>query len=87
MIRILFTEKFLDSAARLPRNQQEKLSKLTEILEKNVFHPQLHTKALVGKLSGLYSFRITRDWRVIFQFINPKTIQLLRVAHRKDIYR
>ncbi|MBI2459523.1 MAG: type II toxin-antitoxin system RelE/ParE family toxin [Parcubacteria group bacterium] len=51
------------------------------------FHPLLHAKRLSGKLAGLLSFRITRDWRVIFQFNDPETIQLLRVKHRKDVYR
>lgn len=47
----------------------------------------LHTKYLTGRLPGLLSFRITRDWRVIFKFNDAHTIQLIRVRHRKDIYR
>lgn len=38
-------------------------------------------------LAGLLAFRITRDWRVMFQFLDEATVQLLRVAHRSDIYR
>lgn len=39
------------------------------------------------KSVGFYSFRITRDWRVIFQFENPEVIKLIEMGHRKDIYR
>lgn len=87
MIKVLFTGRFLKSAASLPKNTQEKLAVLLELVERNPFHPKLHTKPLAGKLSGFYSFRITRDWRAIFQFIAIDSLQLLEVGNRKDIYR
>jgi len=63
------------------------LDKLIQILKENPFHSSLHTKHLSGKLSGLLSFRITRDWRVIFRFLEPDIIQLIEAADRKDIYK
>ena len=80
-------DQFLRSAQRLPIPQQQKLSRQITLLQNNPFHPALHTKPLSGRLAGLYSFRITRDWRVIFQFIAPDQIVLRDVGHRKDIYR
>jgi len=87
MITLVYGNHFLKSARKLPKSQQKKLAKLLEIIQKNPFHSQLHTKLLTEKLAGLYSFRITRDWRVIFQFLSPDKIQLIDVAHRKDIYK
>jgi addiction module RelE/StbE family toxin len=87
MICLQATERFLDASARLPKQQQNKLGTLLQRLAQNPFHPQLHTKPLHGNLTGLYSFRITRDWRVVFEFLDPSAIRLLRVAHRKDMYR
>ena len=86
MITIVYGKSFLKSAGRLPSSQQKKLADLIPVLQKNPFHPLLHTKSLSGSLSGLYSFRITRDWRVIFQFVDTNTLKLLLVGHRKDIY-
>ncbi len=86
MIRIVHSDGFLRSAKRLPRSTREKLTRLLGILGDNPFHPLLHTKKLGGELAGLYSFRITRDWRVIFQFTGSETIRLLRVGDRKDVY-
>lgn len=86
-MRIVFSEQFIKSAAKLPSNIQVKLDGLIEILKINPYHALLHTKQLSGVLAGYLSFRITREWRVIFQFIDSQTIQLLRAAHRKDIYR
>ncbi|MBI4143157.1 type II toxin-antitoxin system RelE/ParE family toxin [Candidatus Uhrbacteria bacterium] len=87
MIEIVYGERFLQSARELPGPQQRKLARLLETLHENPFHPLLHTKRLSGDLAGIHAFRITRDWRVMFQFNDPTTVQLLRVAHRKDIYR
>ncbi len=86
MTSVVYGKSFLRSARKLPSLQQKKLANLIFTLQKNPFHPSLHTKSLSGHLSGLYSFRITRDWRVIFQFVDTNTIKLLLVGHRKDIY-
>lgn len=86
MIQIAYHRNFLKSAKKLPKTQQQKLAQLLAVLATNPFHNSLHTKRLTGDLAGLLSFRITRDWRVIFQFSDPQTIQLLRVKHRKDVY-
>lgn len=86
-MQIVYHSNFLKSAKKLPETQQEKLSYLIETLQDNPYHPSLYTKHLAENLAGLLSFRITRDWRVIFQFFDQNTIQLLRVKHRKNIYR
>lgn len=86
-IIIVYANVFLKTAKQLSIKHQEKLADLLEILTKNPFHPYLHTKSLKGELIGFYSFRITRDWRVIFQFINLNKIKLIRVGNRKDIYK
>ena len=68
MILITYSKHFLRSSKKLPERTQEKLARKIEKLQQNPFYPLLHTKALGGKLLGFYSFRITRDYRVIFQF-------------------
>lgn len=78
---------FKKAAAALPIFQQRKLGNLLERMQKNPYDPLLHTKPLSGSLSGFFSLRITRDWRILFQFLDAGTIRLLDVAHRKDIYR
>ncbi len=86
-MKILYSDAFLKSAAKLPLKKQKKLDSLLSLCAENPFHSGLHTKRLVGPLHGFLSFRITRDWRVLFQFIDAETVQLLRVAHRNEVYR
>lgn len=87
MIKLKYGNNFLKSSGKLPLSTQNKLAGMLTILQENPFHTALHTKKLSNPLFGFYSFRITRDWRVIFQFLDAESIKLLRVGHRKDIYR
>jgi len=66
MIQVVFGKDFVKSAKKLPGAQQKKLASLLIILSQNCYHSVLHTKPLSGVLTGFYSFRITRDWRVFF---------------------
>lgn len=87
MIELVYGGDFVRSAKRLPKKLREKLPDLLDILQINPFHPLLHSKPLTGSLKGYFSFRITREWRVIFMFTNKNTILLIEVDHPKDIYR
>jgi addiction module RelE/StbE family toxin len=86
-MKIVYSKDFIKSVKRTPKQIQNKLADLVEILQQNPFHPKLHSKPLVGKLKGFYSFSITRNWRLIFSFLDSETIFLIDIAHRKDIYR
>ena len=52
-------------------------------------NPLMRAKALQGSLSGMYRYRVG-DYRVIFEIDsagNISILTILRVKHRKDIYR
>lgn len=87
MIGLVYGPRFWKQAGALPKAQQEKLARLIPLLATNPFDPKLHTKHLKQPLEGTYAFRITRDWRVTFHFVDYETVRLLEVKHRKDIYR
>jgi len=86
-MKVIFGDQFIKSADKLPSRIQKKLDGLLVIMSRNPYDPLLHTKRLSGVLAGYFSFRITREWRALFQFLDSQTLQLLRIAHRKDIYR
>ncbi len=87
MIRIEYGANFRKQASRLETRLQKKLVTLLKFLVKNPYDSRLHTKQLSEPLAGVLSFRITRDWRVTFHFVDTETVRLLEVKHRKDIYR
>lgn len=87
MREIVYSKQFLKAAAKLPRDIQKRLDTLVSILAEDAFNPLLHSKLLTGNLAQVYSFRITREWRALFMVENDEVVRLLKVGHRKDIYR
>jgi len=86
MVGVVYHARFLKETRTLPKSQQKKLARLIELLADDPYDARLHTKHLSGELIGVLSFRVTRDWRVLFCFLDEETIKLLAVGHRSDIY-
>lgn len=72
---------------KLPLGIRQKASELETIFRENPFNPLLHTKKLQGKLITCFSFRITREYRIIYRFSSKDEVDFLAAKHRKDIYR
>ncbi len=87
MIRIGYGDVFLKNARSLPSSQKKKLQTALLFLGQDPFDSRLHSKKLAGELFGCFSFRIGKDWRVLYQFLDSQSIKLINVGHRKDIYR
>ena len=85
MRKLVFGESFLKSVKNLDNQLKPKLKFYLDILQENPFDSKLHTKLLKGKLSGFCSFRLSRDYRVIFQ-IKSDEVLLVEIGHRKDVY-
>ncbi len=86
-MRLEFEKEFEREAGKLPLQTQERLAAALDLLFQNPFDSRLHTKPLSGVLSGIFSFRIGRDYRALFRFVDTRVIMLMRVKHRRYIYR
>ena len=86
MSEVVFSRDFVNHFKKLPLHIRSKTDSLIDILSVDYRDSRLRTKKLHGE-NNLYSFRISHDYRVIFQFIDSQKIYLLDVKHRKDIYR
>ena len=87
MVRVFYSDRLKADVLTLNDKQQAKLARLVVLLRRDPFHPQLHTKSLSGKLADIYSFRVGRDIRILFRFTSSDEIYLIKVGHRKDIYK
>ena len=72
------------------QNLESDIRKLYIVQERrfilDVRDPRLHIKKLKD-IDGVFSFRITRNYRTLFYFQNPKSVVFFDIDHRKDIYR
>ena len=87
MYTVVFGKRFIALSRKLPKELKSKLKKNLDLLSRDPFHSLLHTKPLTGKLAGFYSFRLGRDYRVIFCFIDNNTVILIRVMPRGKVYK
>ena len=87
MYPLVFGDNFLSSVKKLDRATAVKINNKLKVLQRDPFHATLQTKPLHGKLKGMYSVRVGREYRVLFQFLSTDEIILVDVGHRKDIYR
>lgn len=78
------TENFLNCLSKLPNEIVDIYEKQEAIFLSNWLDPRLHGKRL-KELKGVFSFRITRRYRVLFYFRNKEAI-FFSIGHRKDIY-
>jgi len=82
---IIETEDFKKDLKNLPSEIKRLYQRQKAIFKENWFDPRLHTKR-IRELPGVYSFQITRRYRVLFYFRNGEAI-FFKIGHRKEIYR
>lgn len=80
--RLVYTHRAIRDIAQLDQQSRERIK---EVLERYSESPKAYAKKMVDPVLGTYRFRIG-DYRVIFD-IEDKDIVILRIGHRRDIYR
>ncbi len=85
-MKILYTDEFRKQFGKLTEEARKLYRKQEQIFLRNWKDPRLHVKKLADHPLA-FSFRITRRYRVIFNFVAEETALFLTIGHRKDIYR
>jgi len=70
---------------KLPQTVVEAGWKIVQVLQNDVFAPQLDIRKLEG-FEQVWRVVVKKDYRLVYSFDETK-IYLLRFAQRKDIYR
>ena len=85
MYKVVLLPKAERTFARADAPLAKKLARCFESLEVDPLrHPNV--KPLAGPLKGLFRFR-AGDYRILFQIaVKPKTVYVVRIAHRKEAY-
>lgn len=78
------TKSFVSHLSKLPSEIKITYKKQEHIFLENWLDSRLHVKRLKD-FKGVFSFRITRRYRVLFYFRNKEAI-FFSIGHRKDIY-
>lgn len=82
MYRIIFTNRALKDLEKIDKETQIRIAeKLKEYAE----NPFKYARKLISPQIGTYRFKI-EDYRIIFD-IDEENIVVLRIGHRKSIYK
>lgn len=79
------TSVFTKDLKKLPEEVQRDAWNAAKILMQNIFDKRLEIKKLEG-YKGVWRVTIRKNYRMAYTF-DKETIYLLRIRHRKDIYR
>ena len=86
MVEIFTTATFDRLFQKLPRSIQRKAARKTELFAQNPFHPSLRTEKLHPKGHNVWSFRVDRAYRIVFQFLADNRAEFRFVGHHNQIY-
>ena len=84
-MKIIYSEKFSKNIESLPKNIRKIFEKQESLFKNNWHDSRLQIKKLVNR-DFLFSFRVTRAYRVLFVFVETDKVLFTRIAHRKDVY-
>lgn len=87
MIEVFTTNEFNNRYRELPPHIRKKAEKREIIFRENPFYPSLHTEKLEPKSKQVWSFRIDREYRINFRFLDNKNALFLTCGHHHWIYR
>lgn len=82
MYKVLFTQKALKDLENIDKEMQ---SRIATKLKEYAKEPLRYARRLISPKIGTYRFRVG-DYRVIFD-IDRENIVILRIGHRKSIYK
>ncbi len=82
MYRIVFTNRALKDLEKINKETQIRIAKKLKEYAENPFK---HARKLISQEIGMYRFKIG-DYRIIFD-IDGENIIILRIGHRKSIYK
>lgn len=85
-MKVIYSDEFRKRFYKLPLEIQKLFRKQEIIFKNNWRNSHLQIKKLKGS-SISFSFRITRNYRTLFVFVDQKTVLSATIGHRKDIYR
>ena len=86
-MEIFTMEEFDEDYALLPKDIQRKTEKQEGIFKDNPFHPSLHTEKLFPKSREVWSFRVDRNYRVLFRFLGKSKVLFIAIGPHDWIYK
>jgi mRNA-degrading endonuclease YafQ of YafQ-DinJ toxin-antitoxin module len=83
---IRVTSHFTRQYKRVPSEIQELAEAQERIFRADTFDPRLHTHKLSGRLKDLWVFSVTRDIRIVFEFLEADEVLFHSIGRHEVVY-
>ena len=80
MLRVLYKASFIRQYAKFPLLLQQEVKEKIALFQKNPRDPSLRVHKLKGALQECFSFSVNYRYRIVFVFLDKKTVRLLSVG-------
>ncbi len=84
--QIIYSKSFAKKLEKFSRKDKEKILKEINIFWQDPFSSSLKTHKLTGKLKNYWSFSISFNLRIMFQFIKQETVAFIDIGSH-EIYK
>lgn len=85
-MNVVTTKDFDRALKKIPADARKLYQTQERRFQEDWRDPRLHVKKLHG-LAGVFSFRVTRRYRVLFYFTKQEEKAVFfEIGHRKDVY-
>lgn len=85
-VEIFYTEEFRQRYQELPIAIKKKAERKAALFREYPFSPTLQTEKLSPKQLEVWSFRIDREYRIIFRFRDAQSAYFLTCGHHNWVY-
>ena len=91
MVELIWDERFKKIYSKWIHDHQELkalFAKKIVLFQEDPFHPSLKSHTLSGVMKGLWSFRITYEYRLVFDFVDEgrNQIVLIDIGSHEEVY-
>jgi plasmid maintenance system killer protein len=86
MIQFLYAPIFVRMYKGLPSLLKEEVKEKIDLFKKEENHIKLKVHKLNGKLKNTYSFSVNYKIRIVFEYENKNTVNLLYIGDHDETY-
>lgn len=87
MLEVIVSEEFVKRYSQLPPIIKIKAEKQERLFRQNPHYPSLHTEKLEPKGKQVWSFRIDKSFRIVFEFLTGNKVLFKTVGPHDWVYR
>ena len=86
-MEIITTPEFELLFSQLPVGIKKKATKQAKLFCENPFYNSLNTEKLEPKSKQVWSFRVDKNYRIVFRFMEKNSVAFIAIGPHKWIYR